>query len=48
MKAGGETSYSEILELISSVWTKGELSLQWVKSTSSPIYKKGDGICCSN
>jgi hypothetical protein len=48
IKAGGETLCSEIFELISSLWTKGDLPLQWVKYIVLPIYKKGDRICCSN
>jgi hypothetical protein len=48
IKAGGETLYSEIHRLISSIWNREELPQQWKESVIVPIYKKGDKTDCSN
>jgi hypothetical protein len=48
IQAGDETLRSEILKLITSVWSKEELPDQWKESIIVPIYKKGDKIYCSN
>jgi hypothetical protein len=48
IKAGGETSYSEIRRLICCIWNKEELPQQWKESIIVPIYKKGDKTGCNN
>jgi hypothetical protein len=44
IKAGGETLYSVIHKLISSIWNKEELPQQWKESIIVPIHKKGDRL----
>jgi hypothetical protein len=48
IKAGGETSYSEIHRLICCICNKEELPQQWKESIIVPIYKKGDKTDCKN
>jgi hypothetical protein len=48
IKAGGETSYSEIHRLICCIWNKDELPQQWKESIIVPIYKQGDKTDCNN
>jgi hypothetical protein len=40
--AGGETLWSEIHELINSIWNKEELPDQWNESIFVSVHKKGD------
>jgi hypothetical protein len=40
--ARGETLYSEMHGLTSSIWNKEELPQQWKESIIVPVYKKGD------
>jgi hypothetical protein len=48
IKAGSETSCSEIYKLISSLWNKEELPQQWKECIIVPIYKKDDETDCNN
>jgi hypothetical protein len=48
IKAGGETLYSEMHELICAVWNKKELPQQWKESIIVLIHKKGDKTECNN
>jgi len=48
IKAGGRTIYSEIHELINSIWNKENLPQQWKELIIAPMYKKGDKTDCSN
>jgi hypothetical protein len=48
IKARGETLYSEIHKIISSIWNKEELPQQWKESIIVPICKKGDKTDCNN
>ena len=42
IKAGGGTICLEIHKLITSVWKKEKLPVEWKGSIIVPIYKKGD------
>jgi hypothetical protein len=42
IKAGDETSCSEIHKLIRSLWNKKRLAQKWKESSIVPIHKKGD------
>jgi hypothetical protein len=46
IQVGGETLWPDIHKLIYSSWYKEELSDQWGKSITVPIYKKGNRIDC--
>jgi hypothetical protein len=48
LQAGGETLWSEIYQLIYSMWSKEELHEKCKESIIVPIYKKGDKTSCSN
>jgi len=48
IQAGGNTSHSEIHELINSIWNKKELLWQWMESIIVPVYKKSDKTACTN
>jgi hypothetical protein len=44
IQAGGDTLYSEIHNLINSIWNEQESLQQWKDSITVPIYRKGDKI----
>jgi hypothetical protein len=48
VQAGGETLWSEIYELIDSIWNKEELDDQWKESVIIRILNKDDKIDSSN
>jgi hypothetical protein len=48
IKAGGNTSGSEVFKLIKSVWNKEKLPQQWKESTTAPIHTKDDEADYSN
>jgi hypothetical protein len=47
IEAGAET-YSEIHNLIYSIWNKEELPQQWKESIIVPVHKNGDKTDCNN
>jgi hypothetical protein len=47
-KAGGEILFSEVHELICSLWNNENLVQQWKESIIIPIDKKGDKTDCNN
>jgi hypothetical protein len=47
IKAGSKTIFSEIHELIISIWNKEELPEEWKESITVSVFKKGDKTDCS-
>jgi hypothetical protein len=44
----GAIIHSEIHKLITLIWNKEELPIQWKESIAVPIHKEGDKTDCSN
>ena len=47
-EAGGRTNYMEIHKIITSIWKKEKLPVEWKVSIIVPIHKKRDKIDCNN
>jgi hypothetical protein len=47
-KYGGDTVNKYLYKLISEIWTKEEMPVDWKVGLICPIYKKGASLRCKN